>query len=166
MNLFLAHCHSVVLPTPIKYTLCTSQFTTKSNSKNHLQPTIMKCSLLIFLEVKSCFAGQKLRWRNLITWAIFTIKILPKFKIQGSIQLLSSNKVDMFISLSCHEFCLSNDSNTIILKHIYHYKFTIQIESVFFRHCQNVNLQSFIFPVALIVLLNISSNQKHFLRKK
>ena len=126
----------------------------------------MQCSLLIFLEVKSCLARQKLGWRNLITWAIFTIEILPKIKIQCSIQLLSSNKVDMFISLSCHEFCLSNDHNIIILKQIYHYKFTIQVESVFFRHGQNVNLQSFIFPAALIVLLNIFSNQKYFLRKK
>ena len=126
----------------------------------------MQCSLLIFLEVKSCLARQKLGWRNLITWAIFTIKILPKIKIQCSIQLLSSNKADMFISLSCHEFCLSNDHNIIILKQIYHYKFTIQVESVFFRHGQNVNLQSFIFPAALIVLLNIFSNQKYFLRKK
>lgn len=120
----------------------------------------MQCSLLIFLEVKSCLARQKLGWRNLITWAIFTIKILPKIKIQCSIQLLSSNKADMFISLSCHEFCLSNDHNIIILKQIIIANLPYKFSQCFFRHCQNVNLQSFIFPTAIF------SNQKYFLKKK
>lgn len=106
----------------------------------------MQCSLLIFLEVKSCLARQKLGWRNLITWAIFTIKILPKIKIQCSIQLLSSNKADMFISLSCHEFCLSNDHNIIILKQIYHYKFTIQVQSVFFQALSKCKFTILYFP--------------------